>query len=984
MLSVLRSNRRTSCRTQQHLQDIQKTQYGWQLAQDLLLTDSPNCQFFGALTYTVKINNYKNTTSESKTPIEILHELLSSLILLNAKPNVQTHVLRKVLSSLSRFFTRFPDHWHECIASTISVIATGKPLPEKYSLETLCRELTERKTILCLEFCQVLIEDVKNSNLEFSEESNQIDAIINKNIPHLAILLRYASEVLYPLSCHLPILESTVKTYGAWALNHPMGLEHRHHLHPVTNFIFHSIEANPDSELYHVALDEISEILNRFPSFYDDHTKSRLAHILVETGRPMIAQIQKKISQIADSSGPYVYDDDDIEDLYERALSFSKVTMAVCELAMEDIDNITSPQISALFDYLLVMSNFPGFPYVDHNLATFLLEFWGTYADAFLDTDDSINLGDANPCIIKAIEIFWNKSTLPYPSEHVSWRADSWEAFAQFRKDFWAFLDSTYVLVGHPLFNTFVSNVLEQLDANPPNWEKLEVSLSCINALSANITEASHEYTLVAQLFQSPLLEKLSHLDNMHIRTTGVNFIGSYDSFFEDDIGKPFLFLALDYLFKSLPTAALSNTASRSIQKLCSSSRAFLSDSLASFFESYTGMSLYAVLSNTAHERTVLAIACVIQAVEDLEKKGAYINHLITLILAQLEKVYLEYDESTHSSNGGTPSTERFTRIVSLLNCLASIGQGLQVPEGTQEHGDIQAIKLFWDADKFHIRTHLLEVMRIFSLERSEFKSNLETCQCCCAILQAGFSQPYGLYVFPIETELEFIKAKYAVGPKECFSSLIDLASAFLTFKSEIPVTYIHSLLETFFQELDFLMSYEPDTQASYLQLLRQIILHYPNALLVHPKIKMIINFAAQMLKTTEQVSLREATFFWSAFLSLTDHHIKQQAVLATIGPDLAETLVSKISGHCLRSELEFYTEVIKVLLTHTQVADAWFRAAIVESPKDLVTAQVDSACRQQLFNDLMCHRGSKETTLVIRQFWVVSHSHSGLTEQNL
>lgn len=837
-----------------------------------------------------------------------------------------------------------------------------------FSLEALCHDLSEKNTILCLEFCQALIEDVKNANLEHAEEA-RIDIIVNKNIHHLSILLHYASEVLYPISNSNALLESTFKAYGAWALNHPMAPEYIHSLLPITNYIFNYVQHHPHSELYNIALDEISEVLNRFPSFYDYNTKTHLAHILGDTGRPMIARIEKKTAHIYHSGEPYIYeDDDDVEELQEFAQSFSKAAAALCELAISGSNDLPTPEISLLFQYLLVISNFPGFPYVDSNLSMFLLEFWSSYADSFLDSEDSVDFSDTDPYIVKVIEIFWNKSILPSPAQHVHWRSDSWDTFALFRSDFWEFLDSTYVLVGAPLFNTFVTNVLDQLNEKITDWARLEASLACINALSENITYMTNEYAFVAQLLQSPLLEQLSHLDNMHIRTTGVNFIGSYDSFFEQDIGKPFLFPALDYLFKSLPTTSLSDTASRSIQKLCSSSRRYLSDALPSFFGSYTGMSLYEILGNSSHERTVLAISCVIQAVDDLEKKASLINDLTTLILAQLEKVYHEYDKSTHSADG--PDTELFVRIVSLLHCLANIGQGLQLPEGVTETQDEQKVQLFWDSDKFHTSKQLLEIMGIFALSRPQFNSSLEICECCCAILKSGFSETSGPFVFPIDTELEFIKAKYSTGPVECYSSLIDLACSFIASRDAIQTTYINSLLNTFFPDLGSLLDYEPEAQSNSLQLLREILAGYSDAFLEHAKLDVIIHFAIQMLNTTDRFTLSEATLFWTVFLSITNNR-KQVETLAIIGPELAGTLIAKVSGDAARSELEFYSEVAKVLMSQ-QKAEPWFKTALLTSPKHPAD-KIDPQSRQLFFDQLVRLRGNRETNSVITQFWLTT-----------
>lgn len=972
------------------MQDLQKSSFGWELASHLIQTDSPNCQFFGALTYTVKINNYSKVIHsespsstpppERESPDQILNELLGALVFLSNKPGVKTHVIRKILTTLSRFFTKFPEYWQDCIASTIATIATGKPLTTaNHSIGELCQNLSERNTILCLEFCQVLIEDVKNANLENSQEA-KVDEIINNNINPLAVLLRYASEILYPRVEQTLILEHVFKTYGAWALNHPMGSDYILILSPVTNFIFQFIQANPDTELYQIALDEISDILNRFPSFFDKQTKLFFAHILGSTGQPMVQKIEEKIAHIALMTEPYRYDtDDDIEELHESAQVFSKAAIAICELAMSNLDSLKSPEIDTLIKYLMVISNFPGFPYVDHNLSMFMLEFWGTYADAFLDTEDSVNISEAGPCIIQVIEIFWNKITLPLPQQQAHWKTDSWQAFDSFRKDFWEFLDSTYVLVGSRLFDTLVANIMEQLNSPALNWEKLEASLSCINALSENITT---EYVLIAQLLHSPLLERLSHLDSIHIRTTGVNFIGSYDSFFEGETGKPFLFPALDYLFKSLNNPSLSSTASRSIQKLCFSCREFLSTALDSFFGTYVNMSLYATLGNTSHERTVLAISYVIQAVSDLESKGSHIEQLLKLLFGQLEKANNEYEESRNSPDG--PSNETFTRIVSLLRCLANVGKGLQVPDDLPESpsDQIQSIQQYWDADSFHIRSNLLQVMRIFAIERLDFKSSVDVCECCCAILKSGFSEYVpGPFVFPIDTVLEFIKAKHLTGPADCHSALIDLSCCFVSSysvgSSSISAHYLNSLLETFFSDVNVMLEYEPETQTSNLKLLRQIFSHYLEVFLDNPKIEVMIHFAVSMMSSTDRFAMRESTFFWSGFIGISGNK-RQQMVLASVGPELVETMIMKVSGDSARSELEFYSEVIRALMFKQMfLAKPWFENALILNPKHPVV-KIAKQRRQMFYKQLVNLRGSRETANVIKQFWLAAR---GITD---
>lgn len=962
------------------------------------------------MTYTVKINTYKkratsneddpeSDTRPEKLPSDILIELLSALVYLNNKENVQTHVLRKILSTLARYFTKFHDNWPEFIASVIATIVNNKPIadPSNLSIESLTQQLSERNTLLCLEFCQVLVEDVKSTTLEMWEEV-KIDNILNKNISNLTILLRFASEILSPKaqSSNL-ILEHVFKTYGAWAVNHPMDTEYIKILSPVTTFIFQVLRQGATSELYLTALDEISEILNRFPLFFNKDVKAEFVYILNETGRPIVQQIEAKNAQIAQLSEVFIYDeDDDLESLERTVESFSKAAIVICEIAMGNIDSFQSVEISTLVEYLLIISNFPGFPYVDHNLTMSLLEFWGTYADTLLDNEGQMPQGSST--IIRIIEVFWNKSTLPVPAQKAHWTKDSWEGFDSFRKDFWEFLDATYVIVGTPLFQTLVNNILEQLNNGQNNWEKVEASLSCINALSENITPQSQvETQLISQLLQSPLLEQLSNLNNMYIKTTGVNFIGSYDSFFEESVGKPFLFPALDYLFKALSISNISTTASRSIQKLCSSCRGYLSNALSSFFDTYRNMSLYEVLNNISHERTVLAISFVIQAVTDLDVKAGYVNELINLILGQVEKVYTQYEARPPDSRD-----EEFKRICSLLKCLGNIGKGLQVPDEAEdiERGsdlnEISLTKQYWDEDKFGIRPKLLQVMRIFAIEREGFNTSVNVCENCCAILKSGFSENLpGPFVFPIDTVLEFIKAKYGVGPASCYSSLIDLSCCFVSSysvgSSSIPADYLNSLLDTFFLDYNVMLDSEPDGQTGKLKLLKQIFTHYLSVLLNNPKLEVMIRFALEMLKSNDRFVMREATFFWTNLISTTgceneEDERKIELILGEVGLKLTETILNEVSGACARSELEFYGEILKSLMAkRMNMARKWVEYVLVQQPSEegnegrivgdggARLRKLELGKRRMFYQQLVNLRGKRDTNKVVKQFWLAA-----------
>lgn len=72
------------------LQTFQRSQQGWLLADELLQNQDSHVRFFGALTFTVKINNDWSTLS-SQDANDLLDRLLSRLIqLVNANDGKQT------------------------------------------------------------------------------------------------------------------------------------------------------------------------------------------------------------------------------------------------------------------------------------------------------------------------------------------------------------------------------------------------------------------------------------------------------------------------------------------------------------------------------------------------------------------------------------------------------------------------------------------------------------------------------------------------------------------------------------------------------------------------------------------------------------------------------------------------------------------------------------------------------------------------------
>ena len=132
-------------RIQHVLQKLQRSQQGWQFADALLQSQAENVRFFGALTFTIKINQdwqgfseflggwdeglsaTRNSLSDADA-ISLLDRLIESLVrLLNAGDSQR--VIRKLCSSLVTYYLRPAVTWKQCIRHLVLSFNEGRAVP---------------------------------------------------------------------------------------------------------------------------------------------------------------------------------------------------------------------------------------------------------------------------------------------------------------------------------------------------------------------------------------------------------------------------------------------------------------------------------------------------------------------------------------------------------------------------------------------------------------------------------------------------------------------------------------------------------------------------------------------------------------------------------------------------------------------------------------------------------------------------------------
>lgn len=173
---------------QEHLQALQKGPHAWLIANDLLNCDNSDLRFFGALTFTVKINhdwwvalqgsrtgkranfNVRSRLSADETG-ELLGRLIDHYVLL-VNGGERSLVLRKLASSLVTIFLKPTSIWTRAILNVGASLVNGKYVSEEECKSVdfgtaVLPAMTEAQVVALLYFSHILAEEIDRSRPEF-------------------------------------------------------------------------------------------------------------------------------------------------------------------------------------------------------------------------------------------------------------------------------------------------------------------------------------------------------------------------------------------------------------------------------------------------------------------------------------------------------------------------------------------------------------------------------------------------------------------------------------------------------------------------------------------------------------------------------------------------------------------------------------------------------------------------------------------------
>lgn len=970
----------TISRIQEILQTLQKSPAGWQLADGLLSRPDDNIKFFGALTFTVKLNTESLTDEDA---LSVLHKLVSFLIT-SLRDGTAGFVVKKICSTLVTYFVHYSHTWSRCIRHLCYSLDKCASLPiedisDAAPFEEVVQSLDVENFYALTWFAQFL-----------ANEMEKIDTKSTKYIPLHQRLADNANDVVVflahgikPVSGQKTRPRESIACLNAWLQygyriqNQTLAQQLRTLVHPVINCL-------PNDELYDVAVEVLIFILDDWRSFpLKDHIESLYSVFESQWG-------QDKYQLLLRS-----------EDVDDEEVQFGLLMLAFAGFQKVELMDETNMRAQQLLTRLVGLLGANGYPGVDNKIFVPILEFMGSFVEDLLDTlheaESTDNVRWDKPPVWQIMQAVSHSSRkIQYPSITIynSWDSTERVAFGDARKDVADFMQSVYMLVGKELISIFASNLLEALPVSA--WAELEAAAFCLGALADCVSDTTSCDGVLTKVFGSPLFDLLRQGQTVvpvRARQTCLSLIERYSEFFGNH--PEFLPPALNLLFSAVGDRHLAMPSSKSIYTLCSSCRSLLTPEVDAFLEQYAALRNNE-LDPLAEERVIGAIASIIQAIPDDSLKINAFRRLLAMVVVDADislqlsaypegsllppdnpSILRAYDLAQRPT-AEVPAAEVSLQLaIRALRCLISMAKGLQAPtESVDLDAGYDSPQMPADANLNQIH---VDIMNLLVRLKDTFSSNFEVVDVICGILRAGFSETEpGPFVFPPQMVTEFMTSRW----HGRVATVVNTASVFVTsLNSGSQKKYLGEVLGQLLPWVFGLLNQlsEPDQDpelAQYsLEFTQRVMARRPEILMSQPPnmLEFLFMFALKPLNGNEPLPKAAAADFWTTFISIQTDDQNTQAIvnnaMTYLGPKLSESLIQNIGGKASRSELDKLSEPLKKLVAQHVNARQWLQAALQDPafPSDKVSPED----KELFLKKIIMLRGQRSTNQVVRNFWL-------------
>ncbi|RLM00914.1 hypothetical protein CFD26_108468 [Aspergillus turcosus] len=486
---------------QERLQSLQKGPEAWLIANDLLSASSTDMRFFGALTFTVKINLDWQRLNQHDVQ-ELLGRLVGHYAVLVNSGEVPL-VIRKLATTLATIFLKPGAPWTRAIWNVAASLAGSKYVPEDQArsvdlLNSILPAMSQPQIVALLYFCNVLAEDMNKWSPEFRNDAdiqraaeNIQDAFVVVEFVLRHFLMQDSAQNSYDPA---PGIEA-LNAYGSWMSVQGGGLFRdtlsASELTSATNNVVQCLKVPGLSK---TAAQVVVEMMDwRDNIFGQDQLNAILAFIISDLGTAHITSLLDGDFEIENMT------------FLELLLAFS--TLKQREILTQPLN----PQYNQILTLLHALLKAPGYAAVDDLAAPLAVEWWTEVADdlqeIIADSEDQSKFESAKQNLARAALDCFEKLKYPTPEELQEWRDDDRSEFSSFRRDACDFILAIYPILGVDLVRVFQERSRTSLAHR--DWGTFEAAIFCIAQLSEAVDDNQHADDCLNAIFFSDEFARL-------------------------------------------------------------------------------------------------------------------------------------------------------------------------------------------------------------------------------------------------------------------------------------------------------------------------------------------------------------------------------------------------------------------------------------------------------------------------------------------
>ncbi|RKP31946.1 hypothetical protein METBISCDRAFT_12921, partial [Metschnikowia bicuspidata] len=974
---------------QTSLQEVQKSPQGAAVASYLLHVPSRNCKYFGALTYSVVIQNNALEDDQVRSLVDLLYTHIIDLI--SNEEFIPSHmfIVQKLFSGLLFLYTKYPQaHGNPVAAFANSLVKRVEPL------EVQLRTLTAPQLDLFLVFFATLIEDIVRAN---SSTSAVHRSVFEDLFPILISTFEYLSYLKSQNRLLHALDMQSLKSLSAWmSYISNINAEIRYeppHITVLTLYVFLYFKTlfQSDSEEYlmgiQLSLRILGDIFETNPRLLTPDEKLAILHLLFDPeawGMRFIREIllSEKRRDHEEKANAYV-------DLALAVLQYNmiKISKSLLEIATQNIIR-TALLLTSSDDAL----------FVDDPASERMLEFWEELTNVHVNSVELFDtlfelknnpvfraLFEEQPLLMlkQVCRIYWKKIHIPSFAEYTSVKAE----FNSYRRAVADFFLVAYSFLNVSLYSDLCEALILQssLSGSYQSLADVEAALFLLYNINDDAvyfdSQANVLLPFATQIMQSNLIQRFRDLriDDPANRlpiSTFVQYLSSNVFFFETDEGSVHLGQVFDIVFQIIISNdhSLSLLASKTATRLCEK----CSRHLVQFLPNLEVI-IFEMLKNTNTEglirlRMFNAYTVVARTINNEELFCQILHAMVTQIHNTANIILQEVEQS------GPCSDPQEEYLVSLLSCLVGVAKGCTLSDEFRDSmSEEQAnfYREYWHRDPANIKRLVLSIFRLFLVDKKVISQIPIVVEKCCLVVKSGFGELGGPFDFGqdvvldlVETIMEQLRNPNAV------PYVFSLIESFINvnFRS-IGVEQVKRLTNGLFEKhLDFLKS-DPDLLKGAIDVFTALIDCKPSLIIGSEFFKNIILLCAvEGLHANELFIIKSVSKFWTQLLNLKKGTQEDQQVVLGLmydtnwGLTLSRNLVLSFLA-APRSNLEpLYTIFRSLIAKYPLNFKSWLIEVVQQEP---VLKLAESKERENFVNQLVLTRGRRPANDVLKAFWL-------------